>query len=84
MNEINRKKNKDNKKYILQENLESFGINKIFINRFLTGLWNYPEAMYKILNKSEPHELKTGLASLVVDDFYINNLSANYIENNLL
>ena len=84
MNELNRKKNIDNKKYILENNLDSFGINKIFINKFLTGLWNYPEAMYQILNNSEPHDIKTGLASLVVDNFYINNLSGNYIENNLL
>ena len=84
MNELNRKKNIDNKKYILEKNLDSFGINKLFINKFLTGLWNYPEAMYQILNNSEPHDIKTGLASLVVDNFYINNLSGNYIENNLL
>jgi hypothetical protein len=38
MNELNRKKNIDNKKYILENNLDSFGINKIFINKFLTGL----------------------------------------------
>ena len=84
MNELNRKKNIDNKKYILEKNLDSFGINKIFINKFLTRLWDYPEAMYHILNHSDPHDIKTSLASLVVDNFYINNLSANYIENNLL
>ena len=84
MNELNRKKNIDNKKYILENNLDSFGINKIFINKFLTRLWHYPEAMYHILNHSDPHDIKTSLASLVVDNFYINNLSGNYIENNLL
>ena len=84
MNELNRKKNIDNKKYILETNLDSFGINKIFINKFLTRLWHYPEAMYHILNHTDPHDIKTSLASLVVDNFYINNLSANYIENNLL
>ena len=84
MNELNRKKNINNKKYILEKNLDPFGINKIFINKFLTRLWHYPEAMYHILNHSDPHDIKTSLASLVVDNFYINNLSGNYIENNLL
>ena len=84
MNEINRKKNMDNKKFILKENLECFGLNKIFINKFLTGLWSYPEAMYHILNHSEPRDIKDGLAFLIVDNFFTNNLSGNYIENNLL
>jgi hypothetical protein len=86
MNELNKKKNKnsDNKNYILRDNLECFGLNKIFINKFLTGLWNYPEAMYQILNHSEPRDIKESLASLVVDNFYTNYLSGNYIENNLL
>ena len=84
MNELNRKKKTDNKKYILIENLDSFGINKIFINKFLTGLWNNPDVMYQILKNSEPSNIKEGLASLVVDNFYTNYLSGNYIENNLL
>ena len=84
MNELNRKKNIDNKQYILKENLDSFGINKIFINKFLTGLWNNPEVMYQILNHSDPKDIKEGLAALVVDNFYTNYLSGNYIENNLL
>ena len=84
MNELNRKKNIDNKKYILKENLDCFGLNKIFINKFLTGLWNYPEAMYHILNHSDPRDIKDSLAFLIVDNFYTNNLSGNYIENNLL
>ena len=86
MNELNKKKNKnsENINYILRDNLECFGLNKIFINKFLTGLWNYPEAMYQILNHSEPRDIKESLASLVVDNFYTNYLSGNYIENNLL
>ena len=84
MHELNRKKNIENKKYILEPNLNIFGINKIFINKFLTRLWEYPEAMYHILIHSDPQDIKTSLAPLIVDNFYINNLSANYIENNLL
>ena len=84
MNELNRKKKIEKKEYILKESLDTFGINKIFINKFLTGLWNNPEVMYQILNNSDPKDIKEGLASLVVDNFYTNYLSGNYIENNLL
>ena len=89
MNELNKKKKKEsedeeNKLYVLQENLESFSINKIFIGTFLLGLWNYPEAMFKIINNTSPHDIKTTLAPLIVDNFYNNYLSGNYIENNLL
>ena len=85
MNELNKKQNTDNKKvYQLQENLNDFGINKIFITKFLTALWNYPEAIYHILNHSNARDIKTSLAPLIVDNFFTNNLSGNYIENNLL
>ena len=85
MNELNLKQNTDNQKvYELQENLNAFGINKIFISKFLTALWNYPKAVYHILNHSDPGDIKTSLAPLIVDNFFTNNLSGNYIENNLL
>ena len=69
---------------MLIENLECFGLNKIFINKFLIGLWNYPEAMYHILNHSEQRDIKDNLVFLIIDNIYTNNLSGNYIENNLL
>ena len=94
MNEINRKKMSLNKKnnndknneqiFVLNDNLEPLGINKIFIGTFLSGLWNYPEAMFKILKNSGGKEIKTNLAPLIVDNFYTNYLSGNYMENNLL
>ena len=86
MNEFYNKINPDNKlvTYELIDNLEGFGINKIFINKFLNGLWKKPEVMFKILNHSEPREIKTNLGPLVIDNFYTNYLSGNYIENNLL
>ena len=40
--------------------------------------------MYHILNHADPREIKDSLAFLIVDNFYTNNLSGNYIENNLL
>ena len=94
MNEVNRKKMNLNKNYkddknneqilVLNDNLEPLGINKIFIGTFLTGLWNYPEAMFKILKNTGGKDIKTNLAPLIVDNFYTNYLSGNYMENNLL
>ena len=94
MNELNRKKKSLTKKnnndknneqiFVLNDNLEPLGINKIFIGTFLTGLWNYPEAMFKILKNTGGKEIKTNLAPLIVDNFYTNYLSGNYMENNLL
>ena len=50
----------------------------------LNGLWNYPEAMYHILLNSETEVVQNNLASFIVNNFYCNHLSGNYIENNLL
>jgi len=72
------------KKYSLNPSLDEFEINKVFIIAFLNGLWNYPEAIYNILNNSEIDIVKSSLASFIVNNFYCNHLSGNYIENNLL
>ena len=50
----------------------------------MNSLWHCPNIMYKILTKSEPEDVKTNLAPFVVNNFYCNLLSGNYIENNLL
>jgi len=40
--------------------------------------------MYHILNHSEQRDIKDNLVFLIIDNIYTNNLSGNYIENNLL
>ena len=40
--------------------------------------------MYHILINSEPNIVKKQLAPLIVNNFYCNNLSENYMDNNLL
>ena len=89
MNELYKKREKKEKKeverrYLLITNLEGFGIYKIFIGKFLLGLWNYPEAIYKILKGAELENIQTNLGPLIIEHFFINYLSGNYIENNLL
>ncbi len=64
--------------------MDEFKINKVFITHFLKGLWNCPEVMYQILINSTDEEVKANLAPFIVNDFYCNYLSGNYMENNLL
>ena len=81
---INAKKGITEKKYYLNTNLDEFKINKVFMSSFLKGLWNHPEAMYYILINSDDNIVKTNLAPFIVNNFYCNYLSGNYMENNLL
>ena len=64
--------------------MDKLGIHKVFISSFLKYLWNSPEVIHKILVKTEPEIVKTNLAPLIVNNFYCNLLSGNYMENNLL
>ena len=64
--------------------MDKLGLNKVFIPVFLKLLWNSPEIMHRILVQTEPELVKTNLAPLLVNNFYCNLLSGNYMENNLL
>ena len=68
----------------MNKSLDELKINKVFITHFLKGLWNYPEIIYQILINSTDEDIKTNLAPFIVNDFYCNYLSGNYMENNLL
>ena len=81
--ELNQQKIK-NAKFFIQRDLGVLGINKIFIQRFIMLLWSNPKLMIKILNNVDLNELKENLAPFIVDNFYNNYLSGNYLENNLL
>ena len=59
-------------------------MNKVYISKFLRAVWNHPELMYKILVNTSKEIVKNLLSSFVVNNFYCNHLSGNYIENNLL
>jgi hypothetical protein len=81
--ESSRQKDK-NVKIILEKNIDSFGINKIYVQKFLMKLWENPKLIFTILKNAELKELKEKLAPFIVDNFYNNYLSGNYLENNLL
>ena len=72
-----------NKNFLISS-LDDFEINKVFISSLLNTLWNFPEAMYNILINTKPDILKKNLAPFILNNFYCNYLSGNYMENNLL
>ena len=59
-------------------------MNRIYIQKLLKTLWNHPELVYKILTNSDVEKVKENVAPFIVNNFYCNHLSGNYIENNLL
>ena len=64
--------------------MNKFGIDKIFISSFLKILWECPEVIHHILVKTDHEIVQANLAPLIVNNFYCNLLSGNYLENNLL
>ena len=83
-NKHKNKKNKSENSYHLNTTLDQFGINKVFICSFLDILWNSPDLIYNIINNTDKEIVKTTLAPFLVNNFYCNYLSGNYMENNLL
>ena len=70
--------------YIINNILDEFEDNKIYITTFLQLLWEYPELVYEIIKNSEPDELRNNIAPFIINNFYSDYLSGNFIENNLL
>ena len=79
-----KEENKNNIKFCLNPSLDDFEINKVFITGFLKGLWGYPEVVYHILKQSDKKTIESNLGPFIVNNFYCNYLSGNYLENNLL
>ena len=80
----NKNKGISDKTYSLSPSLDDFEINKVYIISFLNNLWKNPEAIYNILNNSEIDIVKSNLSSFIVNNFYCNYLSGNYMENNFI
>ena len=59
-------------------------IYKVYIGSLFKILWDYPESIYYILKNSEISEVKDNLSDFIVNSFFCNNISTNYLENNLL
>ena len=69
---------------MLNNNLDEFEDNKMYITTFLGGLWEYPELIYEIIKNSEPNIVKKDISSFIINNFYTDYLSGNFLENNLL
>ena len=69
--------------YYLDDSSE-LGMFKIYIERLMEYLWPYPEAIFYILKNSGFFDFKDNLANFIVNNFYSNKLSSNYMGNNLL
>ena len=70
--------------YILNNSLDEFENNKIYITSFLKLLWEYPELIYEIISNSDIGIIKNNLSSFLINNFYTDYLSGSFIENNLL
>ena len=75
---------KNNKKYVLIEDNECLKDLNNYLPNFLIYLWENPQIMATILSNSNKKDFKDNLASFVVNNFYENILSSNYIEDNLM
>ena len=85
---INERLNIDNKKYQLVDKLEDqckyFKELNTYIPKLLFFLWQKPKIMSEILSNSDKMLVKEHLAPLIVNNFYENIISSNYIEDNLM
>ena len=85
---INERLKIDNKKYQLVDKNEDqcrfFKELNTYIPRLLFFLWNKPQVVSEILHNSDITPVREHLAPLIVNNFYENIISSNYIEDNLM
>ena len=85
---INERLKVDDKKYQLVDKNEDqckfFKELNTYIPKLLFFLWNKPKIVSEILYNSEIKPVKEHLAPLIVNNFFENIISSNYIEDNLM
>ena len=85
---ISSRLNIDNKKYELvvdnDEQCRFFKEMNTYIPKLLFYLWGQPKVVSDILYLSDKSLVKEHLAPLIVNNFYENIISSNYIEDNLM
>lgn len=64
--------------------MDSFENNKIFITSFIKILWEYPELISEIIINAEYNTFKNNLSHFFINNFYMNYLDGDFLENNLL
>ena len=85
---ISSRLNNDNKKYELivdnDEQCRFFKEMNTYIPRLLLYLWSQPKTVSDILSLGDKNLVKEHLAPFIVNNFYENIISSNYIEDNLM
>ena len=85
---INERLKVDDKKYQLidknEDQCKFFKELNTYIPKLLFFLWNKPKLVSEILYNSEIKPVREHLAPLIVNNFYENIISSNYIEDNLM
>ena len=74
----------NSQKCVLIEDNEQLKSLNNYLPNLLTYLWENPKIVSTLLLKSNINDIKMHLASLIVNNFYENILSSNYIEDNLM
>ena len=85
---INERLKIDDKKYELidknEDQCKFFKELNTYIPKLLFFLWSKPKIVSEVLYNSEITPVKEHLAPLIVNNFYENIISSNYIEDNLM
>ena len=84
MNMVLKRKKDDDHVLELKEDLDLLKEYKFYFPHLLFYLWDKPKIMAFILQKAEKSDIKNYLAPLIVNNFYENILSPNFIEENLI
>ena len=74
----------NNKQYILIKDNENLKDLNNYLPNLLTYLWEHPKIIAILLSNSNIKDIEDNLASFIVNNFYENILSSNYIEDNLM
>ena len=74
----------NNKKFVLCKDNDNLKDLNNYLPNLLTYLWENPKIVSILLSNSDINDIKENLASFIVNNFYENILSSNYIEDNLM
>ena len=84
MNMISKRKKNDDIILELKDDLNLLKQYKFYLPDFLFSLWEKPNIMAFILQNADKSDIKNYLAPFIVNNFYENILSLNFIEENLI
>ena len=84
MNMVSKRKKNDDIILELKDDLNLLKQYKFYLPDFLFSLWEKPNIMAFILQNADKSDIKNYLAPFIVNNFYENILSLNFIEENLI